>query len=64
MLGLTWATPRTVEASPDLLLLLDERQKARAERDFSKADALRRELSRRGFVVEDRPDGPLLHRVR
>ncbi len=38
--------------------LLDERQAARAERDFARADAIRDQLAAAGVVVEDRPDGP------
>jgi cysteinyl-tRNA synthetase len=37
--------------------LLEERARARGARDWARADALRRELARRGIQVEDTPDG-------
>jgi cysteinyl-tRNA synthetase len=38
--------------------LLDQRQAARADRDFAAADAIRDRLADAGVVVEDRPEGP------
>lgn len=38
--------------------LLAERQQARAEKDFARADAARDRLSQAGIVVEDTPNGP------
>ncbi|MFC6093822.1 cysteine--tRNA ligase [Saccharothrix lopnurensis] len=38
--------------------LLEERQQARRERDFARADALRDHLLLAGIAVEDTPDGP------
>jgi len=40
--------------------LLAEREQARRDRDFAKADALREELEAAGFLVEDTPEGPVL----
>ncbi|MGE8047132.1 cysteine--tRNA ligase [Pseudomonas monteilii] len=40
--------------------LLDERDKARASRDFAKADALRDELMAAGFSIEDTAEGSKL----
>jgi cysteinyl-tRNA synthetase len=39
--------------------LLEQRQKARAERDFATADELRDRLLASGIAVEDTPDGPM-----
>ncbi|WP_018682456.1 cysteine--tRNA ligase [Actinokineospora enzanensis] len=39
--------------------MLEERQRARAARDFAMADALRDRLLSAGIAVEDTPDGPL-----
>jgi cysteinyl-tRNA synthetase len=66
VLGLRWKQP-AVEGqtvTPDIARLLTEREQARQEREFSRADALRAELARRGFGVEDSPAGPVLTRVR
>jgi len=38
--------------------LIDARQKARAEKDFNRADEIRRQLLEQGIVLEDVKDGP------
>lgn len=38
--------------------LLEERKRARSEKDFATADALRDRLTKAGIAVEDSPDGP------
>ena len=63
-LGLSWKPAETQQAAPEILRLLEARQQARSNREFAKADALRVELSSRGFNIEDSPDGPILHRAR
>ncbi len=60
VLGLNWKTKRAVQGGPEALRLLEARERARAERDFATADALRAELSSRGFSIEDSPTGPPL----
>jgi cysteinyl-tRNA synthetase len=42
--------------------LVDQRDTARADRDFARADALRDELQARGWTVEDTPEGTRIHR--
>lgn len=42
--------------------LLGAREAARAEKDFAKADELRAEIAKEGFVLEDSPEGPVLRR--
>jgi cysteinyl-tRNA synthetase len=46
------------QLAPLVTQLLEQRQTARAERDFAAADAIRDRLAEAGIVVEDRPDGP------
>ncbi len=50
------------ELEPALARLLDERERARAERDFETADRKRDELAGLGFEVRDTPEGPRLVR--
>ena len=43
--------------------LLVQRQEARKNRDFDRADALRDAIRERGYVIEDTPQGPRLKRM-
>jgi len=42
----------------DVMALVHERQQARRDKDFARADDLRDTLAERGWVVKDTPDGP------
>lgn len=44
----------------EVLELFDKRQKARAAKDFSKADHYRDEISNKGYIIEDTPSGSKL----
>lgn len=48
---------REVEVPGELLLMLEEREAARRERDFARADTLRDAILARGYVIEDTPQG-------
>jgi cysteinyl-tRNA synthetase len=54
------AAPGEEEPDPEAHRLMQEREDARAARDFSRADAIRDELAERGWEVRDTPDGPRL----
>lgn len=45
------------EAPPEITVLAEEREKARDEKDFVKADALRKEIEERGFEINDKKGG-------
>jgi cysteinyl-tRNA synthetase len=48
------------QAPPRARELLEQRERARAERDFEAADRLREELNELGWAVRDGPEGPQL----
>lgn len=52
------------EVPAEIQRMADDRQQARAERDFKKADELRDELKARGWTVEDTPQGPRLRALK
>jgi cysteinyl-tRNA synthetase len=52
--------PHATRPDDDALRLLEEREAARRERDFTAADQRRDELLARGWEVRDTPDGPQL----
>jgi len=42
--------------------LVEERARAKKEKDFKRADEIRAELLSRGFVVKDTPQGAVLEK--
>jgi cysteinyl-tRNA synthetase len=52
--------PAETQAPADIQALLEQRQAARAAKDFKRADALRAELQAKGWLIEDTPKGPRL----
>jgi cysteinyl-tRNA synthetase len=61
VLGLRLA-PASDEVDDTVRDLLARREAARATRDFAAADAIRDELQSKGWVLEDTPQGPRVHR--
>ena len=49
-------------APPEVLVLLDARQAARAARNWAESDRLRDAILAAGFVIEDTKEGPQLKR--
>ena len=47
----------TKNPSPEILQLLEQRTVARAEKDFSLSDTLRKKLDELGVAIHDGPDG-------
>ena len=61
VLGLAGLAVAAGDGPPaEAVALMEQREAARAERDFARADALRDELRALGWVVQDLPDGPEL----
>ena len=57
-----FAPPTEPEVPQEVIDLVKERQQARRDKDFARADVIRGELTRKGWVVEDTPDGPRVKR--
>jgi cysteinyl-tRNA synthetase len=59
VLGLHTLDPgaAAVEDPADVVALAEERERARAARDFARSDELRDEIARRGYTVRDTPQG-------
>ena len=63
LLGLdSLLAPADEAAGPEAAALLRERQRARQERDFARADELRERLAELGWDVRDTPEGARLRR--
>ncbi len=45
---------KTVAITPEIQQLIDEREKARAEKDFARADQIRDQLAQMGVVIKDK----------
>ena len=60
VLGLIRPPEETTD--PEAVKMLELRQQARKDRNWSEADRLRDELASRGWVVQDTPQGPKLKR--
>ena len=52
-----------LDDDPKLQALLEERQKARAGKNFQRADEIRDTLAEMGLSVEDTPEGPKLRQI-
>jgi cysteinyl-tRNA synthetase len=64
LLGLEALAEPEEAADPVAERLLAERERARSQRDFDRADELRDDLASRGWEVRDTPDGARLVRTR
>jgi len=55
------ATGRSVlmsELPSDIVIMIEDREKARSEKNWTRADELRSGLAEKGYTVEDTPEGP------
>ena len=53
----------TAEAPEELLDLLEQRTRAKADKDWPKADALRDQIAAAGWKIVDTPSGARLERA-
>ncbi len=50
------------EGDAEIEALIEERTAARANKDFARADQIRKTLTEHGIVIEDTPHGTVWHR--
>ncbi len=63
VLGLFWSEESGEEELPgEVRVLVEKREEARTGKDWAKADQLRSAIEAKGFVVEDRPEGPIVRK--
>ena len=56
--------PKSKEKIPKTILnLIQQREKARKDNDFKKADELRKKIKKLGYWVEDTKEGPKIKKI-
>jgi len=63
VLGFNLASQSLITIPYDVEQLLQLREKLRRKKDFEKADSIREEIEKKGFLVEDTPSGPRLKKL-
>ena len=56
-LGLANVIGKPLEAPADVLVLAEERQRARQNKDWKKSDELRDRIREKGWIIDDAKDG-------
>lgn len=51
------------ELPKEVILLAEERENARKEKDFSRSDSIREKIKKMGFSIDDTPSGPKVKRL-
>jgi cysteinyl-tRNA synthetase len=66
VLGLNLATwqPKEETIPEDISRLIDQRQKARENKNWTEADEIREQLTAAGYHVKDTPDGPQVKHIK
>ena len=62
--GLGLAKVKEEKIPKNILLLVEEREKYRQQKDFQKADDLREKIKKSGYCLEDTLNGPILKKIR
>jgi len=65
VLGLSLDNPPEIkiEIPEEIWKLVEERELARKNKDWEKADRIREEIKNRGYIIEDTPQGPRIKKA-
>ncbi len=55
--------PTVIEFTPDIQSLVNQRQQAKLDKDYNKADKLRDEIQSKGYNIDDTPYGALVKKL-
>ncbi len=58
VLGLNLLKKENVSIPRDIQKLALEREKSRKQKDFEKSDKIRKDIEKRGYIIDDTPNGP------
>jgi cysteinyl-tRNA synthetase len=61
--GLKLLEKEKLEIPAEIKKLVNEREKAREEKDFAKSDKLRKEIEKKGWWVDDTSEGPKIKKL-
>jgi len=63
VLGLDLLRKENISAPPEIKKLVDEREKARKEKDWVKADKIRNGIKKKGYILEDSEGGVKVKKI-
>ena len=63
VLGLDLLKKEKIEIPPEIVKLVKERERARQEKDWKKADLLREEIKKKGYRVDDSEEGCSISKI-
>lgn len=63
LVGVLGILPREEEVPAEIVRMAEERQEARKQKDWKRADELRDKIAAAGYLVEDTPTGPKVKRA-
>ena len=56
-------TIEDLKLSQEIKKLIEEREKARKEKDYEKADKIRDKIRDKGYILEDSDEGPRVKKI-
>jgi len=63
VLGLDLEKTRGIKITQEIKKLAESRENARKEKNWEKADKIRKEIEKQGYKIEDAPEGPKIKKI-